>query len=188
MSPRARFLLGVITGIILTVVVGAAVALSGVIPMTVRDHPGPLDELGDRMFDASVTLRAPRITSPHSADASSLRGGFEGYRDMCVQCHGAPGVSRSEWAAAMMPQPPDLVTPDIQSRTDGQLFYIINGGVRMTGMPGFGRVHDDDDIWDLVAFIRELHGISPDQRAALTAAVRGDDHPRHDETIHASPK
>ena len=58
---------------------------------------------------------------------------------------------------SMYPRPPDLAAADTQSMADGEIYYTIQNGVRLSGMPAFGSPGDNDqDSWKLVAFIRHL--------------------------------
>jgi len=58
----------------------------------------------------------------------------------------------------MYPRASDLTSEQVQSYSDEELFWIINNGIRFTGMPGFGKVETADNIWGLVKYVRTLHG------------------------------
>ena len=64
----------------------------------------------------------------------------------------------------MYPKPPDMRLPDTQDLSDGELFWIIEHGVRFTGMPAFSSPNDADDNWKLVLFVRHLAELSPEER------------------------
>jgi mono/diheme cytochrome c family protein len=75
----------------------------------------------------------------------------------CAICHANNGSGDTQMGKRMYPPAPDMRLPQTQNRTDGELFYIIENGVRMTGMPAWGGSnHDDLDSWTLVRFIRHL--------------------------------
>lgn len=76
----------------------------------------------------------------------------------CAFCHAADGSGATPIGAAMYPRPGDLREPRVQALTDGELYGVIQNGVRLTGMPAFGRpgVDDDAESWALVAFLRTL--------------------------------
>jgi mono/diheme cytochrome c family protein len=86
---------------------------------------------------------------------------------MCVTCHGAPGVDASEAGEGLNPAAPDLSTGKVQKRSDGELFWLVQGGIRMTGMPAFGPTHNDEEIWKIVAFVRRLPALSPEEQQEL---------------------
>ncbi len=79
------------------------------------------------------------------------------WADHCAICHANNGGGDTEMGKRLYPPAPDMRVPQTQNRTDGELFYIIENGVRMTGMPAWGGPnHHDLDSWKLVRFIRHL--------------------------------
>jgi mono/diheme cytochrome c family protein len=91
-----------------------------------------------------------------------VAAGFDGFRNMCVQCHGAPGVGPGVNGQGLYPGPPELakVAPEL---TDGELFWITKHGIKFTGMPAFGPTHSDEDLWAIVSFIRQLQDWGPEE-------------------------
>ncbi len=73
----------------------------------------------------------------------------------CAICHGAPGEARSPAVNLMLPHPPDLAGK-VGEWTDAQLFRIVKHGVRFTGMPAWPTQQRDDEVWAMIAFLREL--------------------------------
>lgn len=73
----------------------------------------------------------------------------------CAICHGAPGEPRSPAVLRMLPQPPDLAEK-VGEWSDAELFRIVKHGVRFTGMPAWPSQARDDEVWAMVAFLREL--------------------------------
>jgi mono/diheme cytochrome c family protein len=118
-------------------------------------------------LDRSVAKRAPTSENPVPVTPESLRDGRDHYREMCVTCHGAPGVDASEAGEGLNPPAPDLTLQKIQRRTDGELFWLTQNGIRMTGMPAFGPTHSDEEIWKIVAFLRRLPELSDEDQKAL---------------------
>src|SRR4029077_16739407 len=98
-----------------------------------------------------------------------VRRGLVHYHETCVVCHGAPGVAVSEIAEGMNPEPPELAGEG--SGRPGEDFWIVKNGIKMTGMPSFGVTHDDEKIWDLVAFLQQLPKMSPEQYQAMARAA-----------------
>jgi hypothetical protein len=79
--------------------------------------------------------------------------GASDYVGMCAQCHGEPGKQPGVLAQGLNPIPPDLKTL-AEDGTAAEKFWIITNGVRMTGMPAFGKTHKPDEIWPVVAFLQ----------------------------------
>ncbi len=172
-----RFLAGILTGVLLLTVGVAAFVLSGACDLAATVHPGKLEkELAGIALDRSVARRAPKTSNPVAPSPGALRTGLEHYRGMCVTCHGGPGVDASEIGIGLNPPAPDLTLARVQRRTDGELFWLVSHGIRMTGMPAFGPTHDNEEIWKIVAFLRHLPELTPDEEKQLKAAGEGSEH------------
>lgn len=99
--------------------------------------------------------------NPVAPSAEIIRAGMEHFADHCATCHGNDGKGETEIGRNLYPRAPDMTSRDTQSLTDGELFYIIRNGVRLTGMPAWGEGKgDDEENWHLVAFIRHLPKIT----------------------------
>jgi mono/diheme cytochrome c family protein len=148
-------------------VVCGAVALGAVNPSaTVR--PSRLEKVvAHAALDAAVRARAPRDRKA-PADPASVQRGRESYRQHCLVCHGVPGGEQSAIAAGLNPPVPDLGEPETQGRSDGELFFLVSGGVRLTGMPGFERSLPEKERWEVVAFLRTLPKLGDAELQALS--------------------
>ena len=95
------------------------------------------------------------------SDPKRIEAGAGLYQEMCTGCHLGPGVEPSELSQGLYPPAPDLAkTID---RTAVQQFWIIKHGVKLSAMPAWGKTHNDELIWDMVAFIRQLPKMSAEQ-------------------------
>ena len=148
---------GFFTCVLLTLIVPLLAMAMGMMDMSASAKPGLLEKIfAPWAFTNSMEKRAPDTKNPFANDASAQASGMGHYRENCVMCHGAPNVEPAELAAGLNPPVPKLDTDDAQSLTDGQLFWIIKNGIRMTGMPAFGETHSDAEIWHIVTFVRHL--------------------------------
>lgn len=179
------FWIGILGGMILAALIGFfAVPAMGFIDMTATGSSGPLDWWGNLNWRSSLMWRAPDQQIPETATVTE---GLEHYQSSCLQCHGAPDVSPAEWAFEMHPMPPRLWGPSAEPFSDGELFYIVKNGVRMTGMPAFGPEHDDADIWNIAAAVRQLDRLSAEQQQQLSQAAQRYQHSHeHGEHLEAS--
>ena len=107
-----------------------------------------------------------KIKMPDLSDDSLVKMGFVHYREMCVSCHGAPGIKQSEFAEGLYPNPP-MLSKVAKDWTPQQLFWITKNGLKMTGMPAFGPTHTDDMIWAIVAFTKTLPTLTKEQYQLL---------------------
>lgn len=94
----------------------------------------------------------PPVENPSLARAA----GQMSFGGSCAACHGYDGRTPSDIGRSQYPPTPDLGSPRVQEWSDAELFWIIKNGVRLSGMPGFGRIHSDEEIWNLVRFVRSL--------------------------------
>ena len=109
--------------------------------------------------------RDKRNPLPSSAD--NLHEGLEHFADHCAMCHGNNGSGDTPIGRGLYPKPPVLREADTQSLTDGELFSIIQNGIRFTGMPAFAGDHGDEDTWRLVLFIRHLPKVTDRELAEM---------------------
>jgi mono/diheme cytochrome c family protein len=84
------------------------------------------------------------------------------WADHCASCHGADGRGQTEMGRGLYPKSPDMTGPATQALSDGALFYIIENGVKLTGMPAWGNdtAEGERSSWHLVAFIRRLPALT----------------------------
>ena len=100
---------------------------------------------------AARAARNPIRVTPAVMDAARAH-----FADHCASCHGNDGRGQTSMGRSMYPRPPDLTAAPTQALTDGELFYLIENGVRFTGMPAFGGAGQPEESWRLVLFIRHL--------------------------------
>ncbi len=166
-----KFLSGMLAGLLLLGLAAAAFVLSGVFDVSATVHPSKLEKkLAGAALDRSVARRAPKTANPVAPSSEALRAGLVHYRAVCMTCHGAPGVDASDIGIGLNPPAPDLTLRKVQKRTDGELFWLVSHGIRMTGMPAFGPTHEDEEMWKIVAFLRHLPEITPEEEQQLRAA------------------
>jgi mono/diheme cytochrome c family protein len=107
-----------------------------------------------------------QVHNPFPASPDNLRAGMEHFADHCATCHANDGSGDTLLGKGLYPKPPDMRAAETQSQSDGELYYTIENGVRLTGMPAFGEeraVGGDAETWHLVLFIRRLPQITPEE-------------------------
>ncbi|HEX4439219.1 MAG TPA: cytochrome c [Thermoanaerobaculia bacterium] len=177
-----RFLAGMITTLVLLLILGGVVVVSGVFDFAASKPPSALEKaLAPFALNRSVAKRASNQKNPVAGSPETLSRALGAYREMCVTCHGAPGVDPSEIGEGLNPPAPDLTLAKVQARSDGELFWIVSNGIRMTGMPAFGPTHKEEQIWRMVTFLRHLPELSKDEEKALAAGSEKEEHGHEDE-------
>ena len=151
-----RFIAGFLIALLLVVLAQLVIVSSGAydVAATRKDYNFEQWLLSTTM-KRSVAPRADAITAPQAFTDEQLQQGFRGFKEMCEPCHGAPGKEDSEVRSGLNPRPPDLAD-SARHWNRAQLFWIIKNGVRMTGMPAFGPTHEEQELWNLVAFVEQL--------------------------------
>jgi mono/diheme cytochrome c family protein len=159
-------------GLILFLFVGIFVVWFGVFNVAATEQHGKLalwviSVVRDRSIAVRATASPPE---PSLTDAQRIKTGFRSYHTMCAVCHSAPGRQSSPVRQGLNPKPPRLYSKEVQRRSNAELYWIIQHGMRMTGMPAFGPTHSSEKIWSLLAFMRELPKLSPQQYKAMVKA------------------
>jgi mono/diheme cytochrome c family protein len=148
---------------------GAGVALTaGLVDFSASTPPGRLEQrLATFALNRSIERHAPKVANPLARSPAAVAAGLVLFRTHCVDCHGAPGVDPTEAGASLNPPAPGLTLARVQARSDGELKWIVSNGVRMTGMPAFGASRSEEEVWQLVAALRRLPHLSPEERKVL---------------------
>jgi mono/diheme cytochrome c family protein len=158
----------ILVALIVLLAAGAAgVIYTGVYDVSAAQPETPwVARLLDQAKDRSIERRLADVPAPPALnDPAAIRIGLVHFNEMCVTCHGAPGVPRSEAGMGLNPDAPDL--KDVAREASPQrLFWVIKNGIKMTGMPSFGMTHSDDKIWAMVALLKQLPGLDPAAYAA----------------------
>ena len=134
-----------------------------------QPDPGVLETRVARAVRAWAVPRDIRtMAGPVAASTEAVAAGMRHFARYCVLCHGNDGGGKgTAYSRGFFPKVPDMRLADTQNLTDGELFYIIENGVRFTGMPAFGTGHADPAgetlAWQLVQFIRHLPTITLDE-------------------------
>ena len=158
-------------------VLAAAVAAGGtVLAMTLRRGFSALEEptaleaalaMRMRRWSASAELRHAR--NPLRLTPAVLADARAHWADHCATCHGNDGKGKTTIGERLYPRAPDMTLPRTQRLTDGELFAIIENGVRLTGMPGWGEgtAASGYGSWALVHLIRRLPQLTSDEIAEM---------------------
>lgn len=200
-DSRGKTIFGtVISVLVVFAALGIAFIFSGTYDVAASRPPSKLEHwVLTTARDHSIDRRAGNLQIPSLDDPQRIREGFAHYREMCVDCHGAPGHGREEFAEGMNPEPPTFYRkprlggaerPPDGERPPGaegssseherkelrHRFWVIKHGIAMTGMPAFGKDHSDEDIWNLLAFVQHLRRMTPAAWDSLDAAVPPEEH------------
>jgi mono/diheme cytochrome c family protein len=163
-----------LTIIILLVVLGAgAFFFGGFFNVAAsQDDPDIITWALEHVRIASIARHATELPTASLNDSALVQAGAKSFSERgCVHCHGGPGVEWSKFSEGLNPGPPDLkdVVGDMAPQ---ELFWVIKNGIKMTGMPSFGKIEvPDQEIWTMVAFLKKLPAVSEEDDKAWTTAA-----------------
>ena len=104
-----------------------------------------------------ITIRGRSDTNPIASTPDNIRAGRRNFTSYCMVCHGLDGQNTGvPFAEKMSPPVPPLSSSAVQAYSDGQLHWIIANGVSPSGMPASKDIFGDEEIWQLVLYIRHL--------------------------------
>lgn len=178
-----RIVLGLAVLAVLAVLGLTGVVYTGLIDVAATAaEPGPVRWLLATAREHSISRRAQGIAVPDLSGEHLVEAGATAFDAMCATCHGAPGRAPFVAAEDMNPPPPRLDRTDATELDPAERFWVIKHGIRMTGMPAWGRTHSDEEIWSLVAFLVRLPQMDADTyRHLAESSVHRHDHGGQDE-------
>jgi len=164
---------GVVATILVAIAVWLAVVYSGAYNVAATEpHIDVVRWTLETTMRRSVASRVGSLTAPRHPADELIAEGARHYAESCVYCHGAPGQEPAEWSRGMRPEPPHLVEA-ASEWTPSELHWIIENGIKMTGMPAFGPHHNAEQIRAISAFVTRLPGLAPQDYRALTGQGHG---------------
>jgi mono/diheme cytochrome c family protein len=164
------FAAGVVGTLAVLAIVGLTVVYTGAYNVAAtEEHRSVTRWALETNFQNSVEARAADIVAPDTITPAMVAAGASAYKSMCQQCHAGPGAEREDWASGMRPRPPHLAEAAAAWEL-AQIYWIAKHGVKMTGMPAFGPSHDDQTLWGIAAFVKELPAMTPERYAEIGSA------------------
>ena len=164
MKPVLKALAALIgLGVVLLAVTFVWISSRGI---SARAQPGRVETVIARTMRRLAIPRKQRtLKNPVAATPEVIAARMAHFADHCAACHANDGSGQTEIGLGLYPKPPDMRRSSTQSLTDGELFYIIENGVRLTGMPAWGTGNPEtaEGTWHLVHFIRKLPALTSDE-------------------------
>jgi mono/diheme cytochrome c family protein len=120
----------------------------------------------EQLRERSIEVRAQAVEVSAFENPKRVAAGAQRYAALCVGCHLAPGVTKSDIRPGLYPHPPNLAQEDIKDTR--RAFWIVKHGIKMSAMPAWGKSLDDASIWDIVAFVRKMPEMTPETYQELS--------------------
>ena len=149
-----RVLLGTVLTLALLSVSALAVVKLGLMPVSADGNHSRLEaRVMPSVLHAAIAKQAPLQTNPVSLSEDNLKSGATTYKAMCARCHSTPQGNPSVYGQSFYPPAPQL-SGGMSTYTESQLFWIIKHGIRNTGMPAWGSMLSDEEIWQIVNLLK----------------------------------
>jgi mono/diheme cytochrome c family protein len=150
--------------------IGAAVFVgSGVYNIGADDHHTKIVlSIITQLRNRSISVRAHQIDVPNLNDPKNIAAGAQRYAGLCIGCHLAPGVTRSDIRTGLYPHPPNLAEENVDNAQ--KAFWTIKHGIKMSAMPAWGKSLDDAAIWNIVSFVTQMPMMTPETYQQLSKA------------------
>jgi len=168
MRAISYVLLGLVTAAVFLSAAGFAYLKST--GLSTRVEPGRIEALVARSARSMAIPSSARVLpNPIPLSADVIAEGMAHYADHCATCHANDGSGKTEMGQGLYPRAPDMRLPATQDLSDGELFYVIEHGIRFTGMPGWGTGTATGELasWQLVHFMRHLPNLTPAELDAM---------------------
>jgi mono/diheme cytochrome c family protein len=150
------------------IVAGAVVLHGG--GMSARAAPSALEARVARAVRSwAIPSGARDARNPVASGPEAIAAGLAHFADHCASCHANDGSGRTRIGQGLYPRAPDMRRRETQDLSDGELFHIIENGVRLTGMPAWGGEGTAEGSWQLVHFIRHLPELTEEERVRMEA-------------------
>jgi mono/diheme cytochrome c family protein len=164
---------GLVLGIALTLgaalVVAYALVRSGFIPANADAPPGAIETwMAGTSLRATLHREAPAEANPVPATEQNFLEGVRLFATNCAVCHGSSqgAASASPIAKGLYQKPPQLATDGVEDDPEGETFWKVKHGIRLTGMPSFAKTLIDREIWTLALFLKHMDKLPPTAQQA----------------------
>jgi mono/diheme cytochrome c family protein len=121
---------------------------------------------------ASIERHSKGVEVPDLDEGTLVLAGVKDFNSRCLACHGAPGLEPEAMGQGLNPPAPDLAE-SAEEMTPAELFWVTKNGIKMTGMPAWGKTQEDAELWPVIAFLTKLPDLSPDAYQTMLASAAG---------------
>jgi thiosulfate dehydrogenase len=166
---------GFIAGILAVLGIGALIAYVGVtqgllIPANADSPPGKLERwAASQSLNATIRREMPKQPNPVPATVANYLAGIKLYGENCIACHGAENGMASTIAVGLYQHAPQLAKDGVEDDPEGKIYWKVAHGIRLTGMPAFGKALSDQQVWTLALFLKHMDSLPPRAQAAWKA-------------------
>jgi thiosulfate dehydrogenase len=157
------FIVGILATLVVLFIIGYVGITQGLlIPANADAKPSRMERwMASRSLDATISREMPTQANPVAATDANFEAGIKLYVANCAACHGVPGERPSTIAIGLYQHAPQLARHGVEDDPEGETFWKIKHGIRLTGMPSFGASLSDEQIWTLALFLKHMDSLPP---------------------------
>ena len=166
MAKRHPLIKGIVLGAAGAVAAGLAafylIAVTGGIPANADAKPPAVEKwIARKALDAAIVRQAPKGPNPVALNDENLIAGIKLYAADCAVCHGAADAKASHIAHGLYQKAPQLAKYGVEDDEDGETYWKLYHGIRMTGMPAFRESLSEDELWKITLFLKNMDSLPP---------------------------
>jgi thiosulfate dehydrogenase len=152
-----------VAGTLVLLVLGLYAGITmGLIPANADARPSSMERWAARTsLHATLAREEPKGPVPIPLTDDNLIAGVKIYAANCAVCHGGPDAARSKIARGLYQKPPQLAKDGVEDDPEGETYWKVRHGIRLTGMPAFGGTLDDDQLWQVTLFLKHMDSLPP---------------------------
>jgi thiosulfate dehydrogenase len=152
-----RLLIGFAAGLIVVPLATYVYFAFGMAPVATRAREMPFERLlAKKALRARRDREMPKSV-PIATDEANYAAGAHIYREHCAVCHGLPKQPQTAIAKGMYPKPPALLEgKGVSDDPEGETYWKVAGGIRMTGMPGFQQTLSSTEMWQVSVLLAHV--------------------------------
>jgi thiosulfate dehydrogenase len=170
-----RFIAGIVFVVVAVVLAMVICARGGYMVVNADSTPSSMERwVASTALDAAIEHQAPRAENPVPKTDANLIDGMKLYAMNCGVCHGGLDRKRNVLGGAFYPPAPQILVEALDD-PEWHIFFAVKHGVRRTGMPAWGKVMGDNDLWKIVAFLKTINQLPPAVEQQRRQALGGSD-------------
>lgn len=164
------FLSGALATLVVLLIGGYVFISTGMMPANADGKPPAIEKwMARKSLHASIDRESPKGAVPVALTDANLKEGIKLYAQNCAVCHGASDGQASNIAMGLYQHAPQLAKHGVEDDPEGEVFWKVKHGIRLTGMPAFSPTLTDDQIWKMVLFLKHMDSLPPAAQKAWKA-------------------
>jgi thiosulfate dehydrogenase len=162
MKSIVSFLGGIVFTLVVLAGVGYFAVKAGIVPANADSKPAPLESwVANTALDAALERDTKGLTNPIQPSDENLITGVHLYAENCAICHGAADAKPSNPAQGFYIEAPQLAKDGVEEDPEAASFWVVKHGIRFTAMPSFATTLQDEEIWKIAMFLKQMDKLPP---------------------------